>query len=85
MLKHSSSGNSALHLACSRGFYDICKYLLAQYGKETPSDAMKGVAKIINDYNYDGKTPLLLAAEKGNINKMCDVTPTDKLKIRISK
>lgn len=64
MLKHSASGNTVLHLACSRGYYDTCKYLLSQYAKDS-DDAVKGAEKIINEYNHDGKTPVVLASEKG--------------------
>ena len=76
-MKHSTSGNTVLHLACSRGYYDVCKYLLQQYSKPTNENEATdknandvitttgGAERIVNEYNYDAKTPIILAAEKG--------------------
>ena len=63
--KHRSTGNTVLHLSSSLGLYDITSYLLTIYSKSWSPDTID-INRIVHLMNYDGKTPLMLAAAKGN-------------------
>ena len=73
-LRQAPTGNTVLHLAASNGFYDICKHLLDLYSRDD-NDTCKGIKHIINAFNHDGKTPLVMAADKGTNNILQHFNP----------
>ena len=79
--KHPSNGNSVLHIASSRGHELIVRLLLDTcarcYSNQVCADdeslcpsegpCCTEVEAFINSFNFQKKTPLMLAAEKGKI------------------
>jgi len=64
--RHTNTGNTVLHASCGGGHVDIVKFLMTAYNdrRSEPMDMFEDLS--VNRLNFDGITPLMLAAERGN-------------------
>ena len=71
--RHVNTGNTVLHVSCAGGHVDVVKFLIAAYDNQR-TELMHLYDDIpANLLNFDGFTPLMLAANRGNYQYIDDL------------